>query len=83
MAECKKCIHEVVCESAKSCDGRVPGCEHFKEERIGVWLYTGEIDEDGNVQANCSLCGAGDKHAESMVGKVPYCWKCGADMKGE
>ena len=29
MAECKKCIHEVVCESAKACDGRVSGCKHF------------------------------------------------------
>jgi hypothetical protein len=36
MAECKKCIHEVVCESAKACDGRVPGCEHFKEGWISV-----------------------------------------------
>ena len=34
--ECTKCIHEVVCESAKSCDGRVPGCEHFKEGWISV-----------------------------------------------
>ena len=50
----------------------------------GEWEYTDDIDEDGNIQAYCSACGAGDKHATSMVGKVPYCWKCGADMrKGE
>lgn len=48
----------------------------------GEWQYTGDIDEDGNIQAYCSACGAGDKHATSMVGKVPYCWKCGADMTG-
>lgn len=49
----------------------------------GEWEYTDDIDEDGNIQAYCSACGAGDKHATSMVGKVPYCWKCGADMRGE
>lgn len=34
--ECIKCIHEAVCESAKACDGRVPGCEHFKDGWISV-----------------------------------------------
>ena len=48
----------------------------------GEWEYTDDIDEDGNIQAYCSACGAGDKHATSMVGKVPYCWNCGADMTG-
>lgn len=47
------------------------------------WQYTDDIDEDGNIQAYCSACGAGDKHATNMVGKVPYCWKCGADMRKE
>lgn len=47
----------------------------------GEWQYTDDIDEDGNIQAYCSACGAGDKHATSMVGKVPYCWNCGADMR--
>jgi uncharacterized protein (DUF983 family) len=37
---------------------------------------------DDNLQAYCSYCGAGDTHAARMVGKVPYCWKCGADMRG-
>jgi hypothetical protein len=45
MAECKKCIHEVVCESAKACDGRVPGCEHFKECWISVKDRLPEYDQ--------------------------------------
>lgn len=49
----------------------------------GEWQYTEDIDEDNNIKAYCSACGAGDKHATSMVGKVPYCWKCGADMRKE
>ncbi len=48
----------------------------------GHWVYSGEPDDDRNIQANCSVCGAGDKHATSMIGHVPYCWKCGAKMDG-
>lgn len=46
------------------------------------WNYTGEPDGDNNIQAYCSGCGAGDKHATSMKDQVPYCWKCGARMDG-
>lgn len=47
----------------------------------GYWQYIeDDIDEDNNIQAYCSVCGAGDKHATSMIGKVPYCWKCGRKM---
>ena len=49
----------------------------------GRWEYNGEIDHDGNLQAHCSCCGAGDKHAPCMVDNVPFCWKCGARMDGE
>lgn len=47
------------------------------------WIYTGEMDEDGNCEANCSHCGAGDKHRADLKDAVPYCWKCGARMDGE
>ena len=47
------------------------------------WIYTGEMDEDGNCEANCSRCGAGDKHRADLKDAVPYCWKCGARMDGE
>ena len=49
----------------------------------GRWVYRStNPDEDGNLEANCSVCGAGERHNVSMVGKVHFCWKCGAKMDG-
>ncbi len=39
-----------------------------------------EVDENGNIQAYCTNCGAGDVHALRNKNKVPYCWKCGSSM---
>ena len=49
----------------------------------GRWIQNGELDEDGNGQYHCSVCSAGEAH--NPIVDVPYCWKCGADMrpKGE
>ena len=47
----------------------------------GRWISDGELDEDGNGQYHCSVCSAGEKHNPRV--DVPYCWKCGADMRGE
>ena len=50
-------------------------------QECAYWQYIeDDIDEDNNIQAYCSACGAGDKQATSMIGKVPYCWKCGRKM---
>ena len=50
-------------------------------QECAYWQYVeDDVDEDNNIQAYCSVCGAGDKHATSMIGKVPYCWKCGRKM---
>lgn len=50
-------------------------------QEFAYWQYIeDDVDEDNNIQAYCSACGAGDKHATSMIGKVPYCWKCGRKM---
>ena len=50
-------------------------------QECACWQYIeDDVDEDNNIQAYCSACGAGDKHATSMIGKVPYCWKCGRKM---
>lgn len=48
----------------------------------GRWIYEEEPDGDNNIQARCSVCFAGDKHATALMHKVPYCWKCGAKMDG-
>ena len=57
-------------------------------QECAYWQYIDDdVDEDNNIQAYCSACHAGDKHATKMIGKVPYCWKCGRKMmpppKGE
>ena len=44
------------------------------------WIYSGDMDSDGNSQGYCSRCGAGDKHRADLKNFVPYCWKCGAKM---
>ena len=45
----------------------------------GRWIQHGELDEDGNGQYHCSVCSAGETHNPRV--DVPYCWKCGADMR--
>ena len=47
------------------------------------WIYSGDMDSDGNSQGYCSRCGAGDKHRADIKNLVPYCWKCGARMDGD
>ena len=47
------------------------------------WIYSGDMDSDGNSQGYCSRCGAGDKHRADLKNLVPYCWKCGARMDAE
>ena len=80
---CNNCIHKDICARRMATWG-MKSCEHFREmPKKGEWIYQGEADEDGNVQAHCSVCGAGETHAKSMIGKVPYCWRCGADMRGK
>lgn len=45
----------------------------------GRWIQRGKLDEDGNGQYYCSVCSAGETH--NPIVDVPYCWKCGADMR--
>ena len=47
------------------------------------WIYYGDVNEDGNCEANCSACGAGDAHRPDLKNAIPYCWNCGARMDGE
>lgn len=49
--------------------------------RHGRWIDYSEPNEDGNCQCYCSNCYAGD--VQRVGEKVPYCWKCGAQMGGE
>ena len=38
-------------------------------QECAYWQYIeDDVDEDNNIQAYCSVCHAGDKHATSMIG---------------
>lgn len=57
--------------------------EHGKiEERPqGEWiLLETDCDDGGNNRYECSECHYSDVHASSA--EVPFCWHCGAGMKG-
>lgn len=51
----------------------------------GRWMLSENQREEevanDNYQYICSCCGKADLHAKSQ--EVPYCWWCGARMKGE
>lgn len=46
----------------------------------GRWITEGLVDGNQNRYCRCSECGKGDTQAISQ--RVPYCWYCGADMRG-
>ena len=54
-------------------------CAECEKRPQGEWIRTGSLG-NGNAHYECSNCHHGDEHAESQ--EVPYCWFCGAKMKG-
>ena len=54
------------------------------ERKRGKWiLHENQRQEDvnnGNYLYACSECGKSDIHAKTQ--EVPFCWWCGADMRG-
>lgn len=58
--------------------------KHKTERKKGRWiLYENQRKEDvacGNYLYICSKCGKSDIHAKTQ--EVPFCWWCGADMRG-
>lgn len=55
------------------------------ERKKGKWLLSDEQrredTDNGNYRYVCSNCLHSDIHAKTQ--EVPYCWWCGADMRGE
>ena len=55
------------------------------ERKKGKWLLSDEQrredTDNGNYLYFCSNCLRSDVHAKTQ--EVPYCWWCGADMRGE
>ena len=59
--------------------------EALKNERPkGYWILSQSQDKEdtdnGNYRFECSNCGYSDTHSKAT--EVPYCWHCGASMKG-
>ena len=79
-------ISSIACgvqESAINVIQHLPSAQ--PEQKKGEWILSDLQDENEVANDNfyyvCSCCGASDLHAKSM--KVPFCWKCGAMMRGE
>lgn len=49
-----------------------------EERKHGHWIQVSDWDKNGQAHFDCSVCGAGDVHADDA--EVPYCWHCGAVM---
>ncbi len=47
----------------------------------GHWIEIQAPDRDGNALYQCSICHSGETH--TPVVEVPFCWHCGAEMRGE
>ena len=61
--------------------GLIDNAQTVESERAkGEWIRICSLG-NGNSQYECSECHYGDEHAESQ--EVPYCWHCGADMRGK
>lgn len=50
----------------------------------GHWILSEiqdkEDTDNGNYRFECANCGYADVHSKAT--EVPYCWHCGADMRG-
>lgn len=51
------------------------------ERKKGRWILRLPANQDNNATWECSVCHAGEVHVPIV--EVPFCWKCGADMRGE
>ena len=52
------------------------------ERPHGKWiLEETDYDDGGNNLYECNICHHRDTHSGSI--EVPYCWHCGADMRGD
>lgn len=47
--ECERCEHKEVCGKRISTGGKVKGCKHFREIKIGRWIKC-------NGYVECSMC---------------------------
>lgn len=82
---CKEYDHEKHCCPRFNRVIRETVQEIQAERKKGKWLLSDEQrredTDNGNYLYFCSNCLRSDVHAKTQ--EVPYCWWCGADMRGE
>ena len=87
---CRTCMHKAVCSKFAATGGHVRECEHFREDRKGVWVdrYGGKY---ANPRYDCSKCKTPslykieiDVLGNDKILQAPtnFCPNCGADMRG-
>lgn len=70
--------HEGLCDAYYAIHSFLAQQPAIEERRHGHWVQVSDWDKNGQAHFDCSVCGAGDVHADDVV--VPYCWHCGAVM---
>lgn len=62
-------------------DAIIDNAPTVEERPKGKWvLKETDYDDGGNNLYECTNCHHSDTHSGST--EVPYCWYCGADMRG-
>lgn len=79
---CESCKHSNNgrCAYTEECHECMWENKYEPQCKRGKWINDGKIG-NGNVWYRCSLCNHTDIQAENA--EVPYCWFCGADMRGD
>ena len=81
---CDICTQKVLYEAADTIEALSAKVREQNLPVHGEWILADEqrkedTDND-NYRYICSECGHSDLHSKSQ--EVPYCWWCGAKMKG-
>ena len=77
---CKQIKDDSVAHDVKEAIKSIPAAD-VVERKKGHWILRLPADQDNNATWECSVCHAGEVHVPIV--EVPFCWKCGADMRGE
>ena len=68
----------------ESCIDNIVETADVRENVRGEWLKKEkvykELPNDSTHRYECSICGWSDQHDDNII--VPFCWHCGADMRG-
>lgn len=71
--------HEGLCDAYYAIHSFLAQQPAIEERRHGHWVQVSDWDKNGQAHFDCSVCGAGDVHADDF-GLHNYCPRCGAKM---